>query len=363
ERMGINEIRLADGTERELGQRRWVHVSFKSWLQDGSGLIVSARDQSTPASRLWFVAYPSGEACPLSNEFDSFKHARPTGDASMLVAEQVGVVSDVWSGLLTDSGSAKKIGVWGKEGISIVPDGRIVFPAIQTGQISKIWIMNGDGADRKQLTTDNSQDISAVVSPDGRYIVFASDRSGNFEIWRMDIDGSNPLQLTHGKGANPPSITPDCRWVIYLSSEDGILYKVPIGGGQPVRVVDNAVGYSAVSPDGRLIAYFAKGKSSWEIAVSSFHDGSRVRTFEAGPYSLNNTSLKWTPDGNALLYSKSSGGVANIWMQLLDGSPAKQVTDFKADGIFRFDVSADGKTLVCSRGGYRHDIVLIKNLR
>jgi hypothetical protein len=39
------------------------------------------------------------------------------------------------------------------------------------------------------------------------------------------------------------------------------------------------------------------------------------------------------------------------------------VTDFKADGIFRFDISADGKTLVCARGGWKHDIVLIKNLK
>lgn len=50
-------------------------------------------------------------------------------------------------------------------------------------------------------------------------------------------------------------------------------------------------------------------------------------------------------------------------MQPLDVSAPKQVTDFKADGIFSFDVSRDGKTVVCALGGWKHDIVLVKNLR
>lgn len=151
--------------------------------------------------------------------------------------------------------------------------------------------------------------------------------------------------------------------MIYPSKSEGYLYKVPIEGGAPRRVAGKAIGVSAVSPDGKLIAYFAPGKESWGIAVSSFEDGSMVRRFEPGSNSLNGASLKWTPDGKALLYSLSSGGVANIWMQPLNGGPPRQVTDFKADGLFRFDISADGKTLVCARGGWRSDIVLVKNLR
>jgi len=169
--------------------------------------------------------------------------------------------------------------------------------------------------------------------------------------------------LTDSKGANHLSVSPDGHWVIYLSSSDDYLYKVPIEGGAPRRVAGKAVGVSAVSPDGKLIAYFAQGKENWGIAVSSFADGSAVRRFEVDSNSLNNTSLKWMPDGKALLYSVSSDGVANIWMQPLDGGRPRQVTDFKADGIFRFDISPDGKFLVCARGGWKHDVVLIKNLR
>lgn len=177
----------------------------------------------------------------------------------------------------------------------------------------------------------------------------------------MNLDVSDLLRLTQTSGANPPSISPDSKWVIYLSS--GSLYKVSIEGGEPVPVCGNASGVSAVSPDGKLIAYFSPGKVALGIAVSSFENGSLVKKFEMPSQLVNNSSLKWTPDGKALLYSMTSDGVSNIWMQALDDSAHKQVTDFQDDGIFRFDVSTDGKSLICSRGGWRHDIVLIKNLR
>jgi Tol biopolymer transport system component/DNA-binding winged helix-turn-helix (wHTH) protein len=364
EDMSIHEIRLDDGATREISAKRWGHVSHKAWLPDGSGLIVCGDAQKANVKQLWFVAYPSGDARPLSNDLDRFNRITLTEDARMLVTEQITTVCDIWSGPLADMANAKKIGVWGGSGLSVLPDGRIVYSSIQSGGYSKAWIMNADGTRQKQLTTTGSNnDTAFAASPDGRFIVFSSDRTGYLEIWRMNTDGGDLIQLTDIKGAGGPSVSPDGGWVIYPSKSDGSLYKVPIEGGAHQRVAGKATGVSAVSPDGQLIAYIAPGKDNWGIAVSSFKDGSAVRRFDPGSNSLNGGSLKWTLDGKALLYSASSGGVDNIWMQPLNGGPPRQVTDFKADGMFRFDISADGKTLVCSRGGWKSDIVLVKNLR
>jgi Tol biopolymer transport system component len=134
-------------------------------------------------------------------------------------------------------------------------------------------------------------------------------------------------------------------------------------GGEAVRVAGEAVGVSAISPDNKLIAYIAMGKNAWAIAVNSLDDGSVTKRFEVGSNSLSNNGLKWTPDGKSLLYVVSSDAVANIWMQPLDGSAPKQVTNFKADSIFRFDISPDGQGLICARGAWKSDILLIRNLR
>jgi TolB protein len=361
--MSLYEVRVDDGSRKEISERRWNYVGNKTWLPDGSGLIISAREHKSNVNQLWLVAYPSGNALLLSNNLDHFHSASTADDGSTLVAEQIAAVSDIWSGPLTDVASAKKIGVWGMSGLGLLPDGRVVYSSIVSGDTGKIWLMSPDGKHRSQLTDDSGHDICAVPSPDGRYIVFASNRSGNFEIWRMNLDGSNLIKLTTSEGSNSPSISPDGRWVVYLSKKDHSLYRVPIEGGQTSRIAGDAVGASAVSPEGKRIAYFSQGKEAWCIAVSSFESGSIIKRFEIGSHSLNNTTVKWTPDGKALLYADSSEGVGNIWMQRLDGSPPKQVTDFKADGLFRFDVSSDGVNLVCARGGWKHDILLIRNLR
>jgi TolB protein len=224
-------------------------------------------------------------------------------------------------------------------------------------------MMDSDGKERKRLTFDAGNDFSPLISPDGRYIVFVSNRTGNFEIWRMNTDGSNPIQLTNSKGANMPAISPDGKWVTYMSSGEGKLYKAPLEGGEATGLEIRTVGVSAVSPDGKLIGYFFPGTNGWGIAVNSFEDGSVIKQFDYKFASLNNRVLKWTPDGKALLYARSTDDVGDIWMQPLDGSPAKRITDFKSDGIFHFDISSDGKDLLCARGGWKHDIVLIKNLR
>jgi WD40 repeat protein len=359
----VRQIRLDDGSLQEISEQKWNYVGKKSWLPDGSGLIISARPQKSNVNQLWLVAYPSGETRLISNNLDYYHGTSLTGDARTLAAEHIAPVSDIWSCPLADTANARKVGVWGMSGLCLLADGRILYSSVQAGDAAKIWIMSADGTQRKPLTDGSGYDSSPVVSPDRRYIVFASNRSGNFEIWRMRLDGGDLTQVTNSKGASWPGISPDGRWITYLSSNDHSLNRMPIEGGEPVRVVGNAVGASAVSPDGKLIAYFSQEKQAWGIAVSSYKSGLLIRKFEIGSHSLNNSSLKWTPDGKALLYADSSDGVGNIWMQRLDGSAPKKVSAFKSDGLFRFDISSDGKNLVCARGGWKHDIVLIRNLR
>lgn len=53
----------------------------------------------------------------------------------------------------------------------------------------------------------------------------------------------------------------------------------------------------------------------------------------------------------------------NIWSQSLDGGAPKQLTDFKTDRIFAFDLSRDGKQLVLTRGAISNDVVLISDFR
>jgi hypothetical protein len=54
-------------------------------------------------------------------------------------------------------------------------------------------------------------------------------------------------------------------------------------------------------------------------------------------------------------------GLSDIWRQPLDGSPPKQLTNFKAERILAFDWSRDGRSLAFVRNVETRDVVLIGN--
>ncbi len=49
-----------------------------------------------------------------------------------------------------------------------------------------IWIMNSNGTNKTQLTTNGSFDDQPVFSPSGNFIYFRSNRGGHWNIWRFE---------------------------------------------------------------------------------------------------------------------------------------------------------------------------------
>ena len=98
----------------------------------------------------------------------------------------------------------------------------------------------------------------------------------------MDSDGNNPEQLTDSPlQGSPADCSPDGKWVVYskFGTEKGV-WKVPMEGGNPVRLSDAEADHPIISPDGKMIAYSYEdpGKSP---ARSRNHGVRRWTTDEA----------------------------------------------------------------------------------
>src|SRR5205085_2748534 len=246
------------------------------------------------------------------------------------------------------------------ETVCWLPDGSgLVITAIEGERRNEeIWIMNADGTEDRQLTSNAVVNLLPRVSPDGRYIVFMSNRTGSKTIiWRMDLDGNNPKQLTNGTNGWNPLCTNDSQSVIFTSDVGGkpSLWKVSIDGGSPIKLTDYyAIGMD-ISPKNGMIAYrFIDEQAKpqrFRTAVISSAGGPPAAVFDfleffgtIGP-GFFSQEIRWTIDGRALTYVDTKDGVSNIWAQPLDGSPPKQFTNFKSDMIFSYDWSRDGKKL------------------
>jgi Tol biopolymer transport system component len=370
-RQQVVQVSALDGSERPLSSQSWQFVGRLAWLPDGSGLVMTARDQSL-VSQLWLLSYPSGEVRRITNDLNSYADVSLDAQAHSLVSVQSEALTmSLWViGPDENSVRTKKIVSAGALEVSWTPDGRLVYGA-RSGDQMNLWMVNSDGTELKQLTAfTNSLNVRATVSPDGRYIVFASDRAGprTRNIWRVDIDGSNPVQLTSGEGETWPIFSHDGRWVIYAAIVSGklTLRKVPVDGGDPVQLaVTVSFPVPSVSPDGKLISYTDRDErpgSPVRIVIIPFDGGDPVKTFDLPP-NFEHAGVRWTPDGRALMYVDNRDSVDNIWSQPLNGGAPRKITDFKSDQMGMFDWSRDGKQLAVWRGTQNSNVVLINDLR
>jgi len=368
-------FQVSDGTEQSFSAT-WPFTGRVEWLPDMSGLLVVAGDAPGPGSaQIWHLSYPGAEKRRITNDLNSYRAIGLTADGSKFSTVQANGLVNVW---VVPDGDAKRaislptgnVGFYASSGnnVSWTPDGRIVFVSNEGGS-GDVWIMNPDGSNRRQLTTNGAINFSPTISADGRYIVFVSAREGTRDVWRMNIDGSNPIRLTTGLADSFPSISPDGKWVFYVALEGAkpTVWKVSIDGGSPVQVVNSVSTMPVVSPDGRLLAYLYPESPdpfapSNRIAVMPLDGSSPVRTFSFVASGTVIVVAQWSADGKSILYSVNRNNVSNIWSQPLDGGEAKPVTDFKDRLMTGFSFSRDGKTLASTRGILMRDAVLITDL-
>src|SRR5262249_45614098 len=97
----------------------------------------------------------------------------------------------------------------------------------------------------------------------------------------------------------------------------------------------------------------------WRIAVMAFAGGPPDKTFDK-PQSLD-SQLRWAQNSRSLYYTVKEGRAQNIWVQPLEGGLPHPLTHFTSEEIFDFDCSRDGRQIVCTRGIYNSEVVLIKN--
>ena len=98
---------------------------------------------------------------------------------------------------------------------------------------ARIWICDADGGNQTQLSVGSGDfnDIDARWSVDGKKIIFSSNRSllkgkNNYDIYIMDSEGGNLVQLTtNGSHDDKPVFGPDGQTVFFRSNR-GLVWDI-----------------------------------------------------------------------------------------------------------------------------------------
>jgi Tol biopolymer transport system component/DNA-binding winged helix-turn-helix (wHTH) protein len=364
------EVSLADGSQRRLNAGQWSWIGELSWLADGSGLIMTAWDHrsDTMSDQVWLLSYPANEMRRITADINGYLGVTASADGKLIAATQTTPYVNFWVAQNGDWARATRITEGAGDmfterlGAAWMPDGRIVYASWRSGN-PDLWVMNANGGEQRQLTSAAAADTQPAPSPDGRQIVFVSTRGDKRRLWIMDADGGNQRQLAEVDGVRTPEISPDGSSVVFVADRDDqpVLWRMPIGGGAAVQLTQMAAMVPAIAPDGRSIACILPSKRPGQgtLALVAWDDGHLIKQFET-MVPLDGGRIHWSPDGKSIDHAVTQQGVGNIWRQPVDGSAPKQLTEWKADRIFRFGWSKDG-SLFCERGTMVDDVILIRD--
>jgi Tol biopolymer transport system component len=203
------------------------------------------------------------------------------------------------------------------------------------------------------VLVDGSVNLQAVYSPDRTRIAFSSNRQGSFDLYLMDADGRNLRQLTSDPGnEGEPAWTPDGTRLVYTATARGgppQLFTIGVDGADQRPLTSGGGGNSSpdVSADGRRVLFVSSRDGNAEIYQLTLQSGEQQRLTrsparESNPRFLPNGDVLYVEGGG----SRSKGSRI---LRLHPGGTGTVITETK-EPIASLDVSADGERLVFVAG-------------
>lgn len=362
--MGLVEIDLENGQQRDITSTKFFVINSIAWLPNKTGLILSANEKISEPSKLWQVDYGNGNAEILSKDSMNYSDLSFNQNADKLVANIVAAdfhlyISD------TDKPNNTQELTQARDGFIFTENNRIVYASDTSGN-EEIWIMNLDGSNQQQLTNNKDLDAYPFVGKDKR-IYFTSNRSGKMQLWRMNFDGTEQTRLTKNNGGYPLFVSPDGNEVYFQNAIDAAILKLSVNSGEENMILEKkAQPFIAFSPDGTKLAVVAKNKETGNcrIDLMDLQTKNIEKTFAPLAKQQCPIHLQWLNGSKALTYVQNdSSGKTSFFQQNLNEPKPTLITDFGTEEIMDAKFSNDGKTFAFIRGNWKHDAVLFTGLR
>ena len=362
-------IDVGSGDKKILSTSSNQIFEAPEWMPDGSGVLGLLRGAGSNfnQAQIAFVSYPQGKLLPVTHDTNTY--------SDVSVARNGRVLATV----MTE----------GRWNLEVLPASGLPAPPRRVAPVETYtnftWTADGalmsdergrlnrlDPASGAKTILATEEGVAAgnpAACADGRYVIFEmafyhGGRDNN--LWGIDASGANLKQLTKGTNDIHPVCSGDGKWVYYLErGNEDTLYRSSIDGGTPQSVSSipiTAIQFD-ISPDGKLAAFatldHTLGHKIMLVLVANDTGEAKRLEFQRDPFGFD--SLRFSPDGKGVVYPTRSNGVDNLWLQPLDGSRGRQLTNFTTEHIFDFHWSFDGKQLALVRGHTDSDVVLIRN--
>jgi len=239
------------------------------------------------------------------------------------------------------------------------PDNKKIALVIRDGENYDIWIFD---ILRKTLSrlTFGGLNRTPQWSPDGKNIAYMKKtKDGKYGIYIKPYDGNRDEVNIYSGGDTRLYIDywtrdgADLIIDILSSSGDSDLIVIPLKGDKKLwKYLDSKKDESEanISPDGKWLAYLTSESGSYQIYVRSFPD--KIGKWQISTDVGEQEEPRWSPDGKTLYYRKGAQIVSvpvSTSTTFSTGIPKVMFSGFPAmnvDSGISYDITSDGKYFI-----------------
>ena len=153
-----------------------------------------------------------------------------------------------------------------------------------------------------------------AISPDGKWLAYISGEDGTSGIWVRQLGTGSTAQVLAPSTGNFKGLTfsPDGNYLYFVKGEPGTglskLYQVPSLGGTPRELIVDVDSPVTFSPDGKQIAFVRQSSTAGTSSLlQAKADGSAEHAIAVlrEPLSFSMEGPAWSPDGQRIAIGKS----------------------------------------------------------
>ena len=345
-------------TERGGDVRYLVPIDARTVL-----FVASDADGSGPW--LWALDVENRVTHRISAGLERYLSIAASADGRRLVATVAKSTAAIWSVPIADR-------LVEERDVTAVPlrTSRALAPRFHSGTMfylsssggaDGLWRLQNGRADEIRLSVGSLVEAPSI-SPSGDRLAVVRSTKGKERVAIVSADGADAREPAPSLDVRGTSAwSPDGLSIVTGGSDaDGAgLFKIPVDGGAPVRLVKGPATDPAWSPDGQLIVYLGQ-PSAFAPLQAIRPDGTPVPLPPIKILNGGRGLARFLPNGKGLIYLAGDKGAQDFWLLDTGTMQSRQLTRLSSPAaISTFDIAPDGSRIVFDRVRERGDVVLI----
>jgi eukaryotic-like serine/threonine-protein kinase len=340
----------ATGGQTTAVPMRFKYAGLLDLAPDASALLIDPVDEQRP----WIQPLPAGEARSLPLDTDDAKFV---SDGRVVFA----LGSSLYIANADGSNQHKLVDAQGGIDLKATsPHGeRIRFNVAGDNDLLSMWEVNTNGTGLRRPATPGVPEVAQKSggswTHDGKYFLFQAEQAGRWDLWALPANGglfhrsANAVRLTNGPlsyegpvssrdgkqifavgskkrgelirydsqsgrfvpylsgvSAVETQVSPDGKWVLYISYPERTLWRCRSDGTECVQLTfaPMMIFYPRISPDGSKVAFNGfTNDSGLGVYLLNAKSGTPVKVVEEFGHAPT-----WSPDGNSLAYAAIAPG-------------------------------------------------------